>query len=581
MIADVPVWLHGFTHEIQNEGGDLPQQVWFLGSTPYALLHGQNPFLTYYLNYPYGANLMVNTTMFLPGLILAPVTFTLGAVASFNVLMVAAIAGSATAAFAVFQRWVKWKPAAFVGGLLYGFSPYMVGAAYGHLNVLLIVFPPVALLVLDNILIRQPGRPVRWGLALGLLASAQFFTSTDVLASSAVIIVAGIAVLALARPRLVAAKLPYAAKALVAALVAFVALCAYPTWVLLLGPQHITGPLHPANSLDVFSTDLLGLIYPTSNELIAPSQLQHVANAFVGGDFSENASYIGIPLLLLLAAVVMRYWREAIVRFASALLIIALILSFGTRLRIDGHVTKVRLPFDVLKHLPLLDNLLAVRFSIYIFLCAGLLAAVGLDRLHRERSSPTRPLGPADALGAVLVLFALVPLVPRWPYPVTSTTSPAFFRTSTVNSIPPGSVLLTYPFATPFHDQAMTWQAEDGFRFRMPGGYMLSPGPGGLVSLGPPSETQGLLEEAFGGQALQPLSKTVLCDVDNDLRIWQVRTIVVTNAGIAPGEALDLFNAELRVSPRHVAGTYVYYDVPPLVARTAALLDCQPTTQLP
>ncbi len=163
MVANLPAWLHGPTHELQVGGaGDLAEEVWFLGFTPLTLLHGNNPFVTNWMNFPYGVNMMVNTAMVLPAIVLAPITFLFGAVASFNVLMVLGFAGSATAAFAVFRRWAPWKPAAYAGGLLYGFSPYMYGPGFGHLFLLVVPLPPLFLLVLDEVLVRQRGSPLRW-----------------------------------------------------------------------------------------------------------------------------------------------------------------------------------------------------------------------------------------------------------------------------------------------------------------------------------------------------------------------------------------------------------------------------------
>ena len=49
-----------------------------------------------------------------------------------NALMLLAMPASATAAFVVLRKWKVWGPAAALGGLIYGFSPYMVGQGLGH-----------------------------------------------------------------------------------------------------------------------------------------------------------------------------------------------------------------------------------------------------------------------------------------------------------------------------------------------------------------------------------------------------------------------------------------------------------------
>jgi len=583
MISNLPAWLHGFTHEIQGGGtGDPAEEVWFLALTPYSIIHGHNPFLTRYINYPYGANLMVNTTMFLPGLLLAPITLLWGAVASFNVLMVMSIALSATAAYTLFRRWTSWRPAAFVGGLLYGFSPYMVGAAGGHFFLLFAPFPPLTLLVLDNVMVRQRGRPVLWGTGLGLLLSAQLLTSTEVFASTGIIAACGLLLLLIFRWREVPRHLPYALRALTSGAATFVAICGYPVWLILAGPQHLTGLIAPLQAQARFSADLLGAILPTTNEAIAPSTFQHLANTFVGYDGSENSTYIGIPLLLVLAAITVWCRKQSVVRFAAAMAIIAFLFNLGPNLRIDGHVTSVPLPFGLVSRLPLYGNSIPARYSVYTFLFAGLLLAVGLDRVRRH-AARTRHSTVNLGLCVLLSLFCLVPLIPRWPtpYPITNVAVPTFFRTSAVRSIPRGSVLLPYPFPNSNYDESMVWQAEDEFRYNLPAGYVLTPGPhGSTVPDGLPSTVGTLLADAYTGTPMPTLSHGVLCAIGADLRTWNVRSIVVTTSGPNPQIVLALFDAALANRPLEIDGSYVYRNVQDQL-RSQQTLSCPPLPGLP
>lgn len=121
---------------------DIALNSWFLAWTPFALLHGHDPLITTWVNYPHGANLMDNASIMLPGLLAAPVTLMFGPLASFNLLATLALAGSATAAFFTLRRFAPWRPAAFVGGLFYGFSPYMVNQGYAHINLTMVAIPP-------------------------------------------------------------------------------------------------------------------------------------------------------------------------------------------------------------------------------------------------------------------------------------------------------------------------------------------------------------------------------------------------------------------------------------------------------
>ena len=46
-----------------------------------------------------------------------------------------------------------------LAGLLYGFSPYMVAQSTRHPHVTLAIFPPLALMLLNEILVRPTAQP--------------------------------------------------------------------------------------------------------------------------------------------------------------------------------------------------------------------------------------------------------------------------------------------------------------------------------------------------------------------------------------------------------------------------------------
>ena len=60
--------------------GDAFQSIWFLRWPGFALTHGLNPLLSTYVNHPHGANLMWNTAIFVPAMLLWPVTAAFGPV---------------------------------------------------------------------------------------------------------------------------------------------------------------------------------------------------------------------------------------------------------------------------------------------------------------------------------------------------------------------------------------------------------------------------------------------------------------------------------------------------------------------
>ncbi len=131
--------------------------IWYLGWIPHELAQGHNPLFTDYLSYPAGVNLMWNTSMIFPAVLLWPVTSLFGPVVAYNFLITAGIALSAWCAYLAARRFLDRPIPCFVAGLVYGFSPALVAQALGHPHVVVAVFPPIALLLGHEILVRAAG----------------------------------------------------------------------------------------------------------------------------------------------------------------------------------------------------------------------------------------------------------------------------------------------------------------------------------------------------------------------------------------------------------------------------------------
>ena len=149
--------------------------------------------------HPDGINLLAQTSVTGLSLPLVPVTWIWGPVASLNVASTITPALTAFFAFVVIRRWAPWTPAAFIGGLLYGFSPFVLTSLeFAHLMTAALMLLPLILAVLDEIIIRQR-HSARWsGVALGVLLFAQFFLSSELLAICAVLVVVCVVVLVVA-----------------------------------------------------------------------------------------------------------------------------------------------------------------------------------------------------------------------------------------------------------------------------------------------------------------------------------------------------------------------------------------------
>ena len=155
--------------------GDTSLFTWFLEWPAFAISHGLNPLYSTYLFHPSGINLLSNTAEVGLGVVLAPVTWLFGPIATLNVALTLSPFLSALAMYVLLRRWVSWAPAAFVGGLLYGFSPFVViSLTDAHLMLGHRRRAPLLVLCLDELFVRQRWRPWVTGLAIGVLALVQF-----------------------------------------------------------------------------------------------------------------------------------------------------------------------------------------------------------------------------------------------------------------------------------------------------------------------------------------------------------------------------------------------------------------------
>ena len=184
LITSIVVWANVLPHfaSVTTCGcGDAALTLWVIKWPAYALSHGLNPFYSSKLFVPRGINMTPNSLGL--GIAAAPITWIFGPVAALNLIDLLSPALSALAMFWLLRRWTSWAPAAFVGGLFFGFSPFvLVSLALGHPNFGLLAAVPLILGCLDELFVRRRRPPVMIGAALGLLVVIQFFVSVEVLA---------------------------------------------------------------------------------------------------------------------------------------------------------------------------------------------------------------------------------------------------------------------------------------------------------------------------------------------------------------------------------------------------------------
>ena len=370
--------LPGISHKALSSDGDFIQSVWFIGWVPHARPRAQ-PVLQRCHDVPHGINLAQNTASPLLGLLAAPFTLVLRPLVIVNLLMVVSMPISATAAFVVLRMWRVWWPAAAMGGLIYGFSPYMVGQGVGHPELMFVPLPPFIAMTVVSILQRR-GSPRRLGIQFGLLVAAQYLISPEVLAVVAVLTVVGVLCVVVRQPSAVSELARAAAVPVAFAIGVAVILLIYPFWMMFAGPQHFAGPTFPL--LNGIRNDTLSFVVHGPMQRVSLGLEPHWEGIMAVSSPTEAGGYIGIPVLILLGFFIWRSRRSPRMQLTTVLFIVAAVLSLGPYLTFDGRATHFPLPFLVLAHLPLLDNILPSRISFEMDACLAAAIAFGLDDVH-------------------------------------------------------------------------------------------------------------------------------------------------------------------------------------------------------
>jgi hypothetical protein len=535
---------------------DVREITWFMGWTPYALGHGHTPLLTTHIDYPLGVNLMWNTAMVFPALVLWPVTAALGPITATNLAITLALPLSGWAMYLLARRYVRSRIAAIVAGLVYGFSPWMISRSPGEIHMTIALFPPLALLALDEILMRQRRSPWLVGAGLGVAAAAELMTSEEMLALTLMLAAVGLAVVAVPHWRLIPPRLPYIARSLGTAALAFLALAAYPLSVQFFGPLRVTGVLP-----DAYATDVLALVVPTRWQALEFAQ--SISHQFTSRNIiEEGGAYIGIPLILICLWVTIRFWSRDIVRVATIVAITATVLAMGDHLHLRGHATHYLLPWRFLERLPVLKNVSPPRFMVFTYLMVALLLAVFVDwalfaKAHTSPRPGERRAGGVRWVGIVATLLALSFLFPAVPYPTDTAVVPAFFRGGDVRRIPSGDVVLVAPFSRAFTSDAMMWQSVSGMSFRMPEGYAYRPGP---TRNPPDSALQTQLYAIYYGLDRPSLSPELVDQLRADLAGTGATAVIV---GPEPHEeeVVALFRGLTGREPVETGGVFVWWNV--------------------
>src|SRR4029077_9242098 len=129
-----------------------------------------------------------------------------------------------------------------------------------------------------------------------------------------------------------------------------------------LGPGVVHGPIHPPGR---YVTDAASLVVPVLQQAAPLGAAGHYV-AHISANLTEATGYLGVPLIAALVFTVVRHRNRPEVRVLAVVGAVALLLSLGDRLHLDGTVTPVPLPWAWLQRLPLLEQVLPSRLMLHV-----------------------------------------------------------------------------------------------------------------------------------------------------------------------------------------------------------------------
>jgi hypothetical protein len=566
-LPSIVMWWHVWTGHPSSTltcaCGDPAQEVWFMAWPAWALTHFANVFFSGVVNMPHGANLLSNTSGTLVGIVMSPVTWLWGPVTATNVALTLAPAVSAWGCWLAVRRLVTWKACAIPAALLYGYSSAIVsGMAFAHVSVLVLAVPPLLFVAVHEIVVRQEKVPWRDGLQLAALILVQFLISPEVLVMCAFLSVIGLLAAAAVGWRQVPARLGYAGQALGIGVFVSVALLAYPAWFGLAGPQSVSGVLFAIAPLS--GVPLSGFLLPGAFETIGNAYVR-----FGGylGRIGPPPNYLGLGAIVVALGSMVAARRKPLAWLLLFLIAVTMWISVGSYLFGAPHSwERIWLPWRYLSDLPVLKEILPDQFAPFIPLFVAFLVAIGLDALLSHLASlaiwtPPRARILPGLIASTVTLAVLVPVFVTFdlPFTVVPTRVPTYM-TQVAPELPPGTVLLTIPFAVSGSTAPMLWQAVDGMRFRLAGAAMKTPNAsGGPVGQGSPGSALRIVSDLSIYGPAQPIgSRAQVEAVRHALREWDVNEVVIDGLSRDPTYATGFFTMVMGQLPTYEHFAWVW-----------------------
>lgn len=459
--------------------GDNFQHAWFLWHFARAVLHAQNPFYTDLLYYPTRVNLTWSTTDPLAGFLALPLSVFAGPVIAYNFSLILQLALAAFCARLLCLRISRNEVAAFIGGIIFGFSPYLMAHALEHLS-LVTAFPiPLFVIALDRIL-GEASPSWRTGIPLGFALLLAVYAHYNYPVICLVLALLFVGIETWRNFGTGAWKyLRGICKPIAAGAATFIIGFSPLLWMMFAAHSDVPGPRRPGH-IEIMSADALGFAMPSWNHIVFGKFARGLnPDLFRAG--VEGTVYVGVVALALAA---IGFWKgrqeNRAWAFRATILGAAFwLLSLGPRIHVLGRDLHIPGPAALFFDLPFARFISApARFDVVVSLCMAILGSLGLKYLLESPAIRNRRCWTVPLIALLLLLDYLT-----IPFPRASTVDPGkeYYQgrsnPSVIGCTLPKELqrgtILTFPMIdAPYCLKSMWMQVSDNGRFAITDGYL-------------------------------------------------------------------------------------------------------------
>jgi hypothetical protein len=539
------LWPHPTTRAIADNVNDQALIEWFLANGT-LIWTGDFSLVSDRLNAPVGVNLMSNASHILHGMIMAPVTVMFGAPVSFALLVALNLSATAAGWYLLLVRGLGLgRGAAMVGGAFAGFAPGMIAQSNSHLHMTAQwLVPPMIWCVIRMTRVTALRQLLAPAVGLALLVTAQIFLGEEVLYLTVLTMAIFAIVYAAIRWRWARQVAGPFLLGMVIAVAVAVILLAYPLWVQFAGRQHTSNaPFGP----EFFYSDLASFVVFSPLSLAGTEEAGKLATSP-----AEYNTYLGLPLLLVVAAIAVWRWRSPVTIAVVVSSLVMAVLSLGPYITMEGERTGWLSPYMWIAHVKVISSALPTRYALALIPLIAVLLAYALHDAARGRGFGRVAI--PVAVAAALLPIAPVPLATADRPAVPTFISSGAWR----QCAPEGGVIVPVPLPTPKQPDTMRWPAAANVAFAIPEGFFIGPhGAGGKSSIGIyPRPTSQLLAGVATTGSVPEIDDDVRAQAQDDIQFWQADCVALAHG---PREAALRETLEALLGPgTRIADTWTW-----------------------